>query len=691
MKQLVTRFGALFSVLLLTATAIFPAATAFAVGPNLVANPGFETASSTSSTTPAAWLQGKWGTNTATFTYDTSGYAGSRSGTVKLASYSSGDAKWYFNAVNVTPGATYTFSDWYKSTVATNLDAVVTTTAGTTAYYYVANPAASATWKQQVSSFVAPANAKQVTFFHSISKVGSLSIDDFSLTNNGGTTTPAPTPAPTPVPTAPTVAISAPTASTTVSGKTQTVSANASDAKAVSSVQFKLDGTNLGIADTVAPYSYIWDTTTATNGSHSLTAVATNSSNLTTTSAPASVTVSNVAPTPTPTPTPTPPVTPPATSNLITNSSVETATNNLPNGWASDGWGTNTRAFSYESTGQDGTRSVKTTVSAYTNGDAKWYFNPIKVTAGNTYAYSEWYKSNITSEVDAMVTLKDGSVQYIYLGAPAPATNWTKASYQYVAPANADTITFFHVVAKVGYVQSDNFSFATYTPAQLNRALVSLTFDDGWRSIYTNGLPALKKYGLVSTQYLNSEPIVGGYPDYMTYQMVKDYKTQGSELAWHTRSHADLAKLSATSIGTELNIPAAFLSGIGDTAGTFKNFATPFGSYNATAITEIKKFYGSHRSTDVGYNSKDNFDRYNIKVQNITKTTTPADVQGWINQAATTKTWLVIVYHEVDAGAADPTYAVTPTNLDAELNIVKQSGLAVKTIEQALAEIAPQL
>jgi peptidoglycan/xylan/chitin deacetylase (PgdA/CDA1 family) len=203
----------------------------------------------------------------------------------------------------------------------------------------------------------------------------------------------------------------------------------------------------------------------------------------------------------------------------------------------------------------------------------------------------------------------------------------------------------------------------------------------------------LKKYGLVSTQYLNSQPVVDGYPDYMTYQMVKDFKTQGSELAWHTRTHADITTLNATQLNTELTIPDAFLQGTGTTAADYKNFASPYGAYNSTSLSAVMAKYRSHRSTDVGYNSKDNFDITNIKVQNIEATTTPADVQNWVNQAIATKTWLVIVYHEVDSStsAEDKDYYVTPANLDSELNIVKQSGITVKTVDQALDEVTAQL
>src|SRR5439155_1767976 len=48
-----------------------------------------------------------------------------------------------------------------------------------------------------------------------------------------------------------------------------------SDNVGVSGVQFKLDGTtNLGTEDTLSPYSVAWNSMTATNGPHTLTAVA---------------------------------------------------------------------------------------------------------------------------------------------------------------------------------------------------------------------------------------------------------------------------------------------------------------------------------------------------------------------------------------------------------------------------------
>ncbi len=68
------------------------------------------------------------------------------------------------------------------------------------------------------------------------------------------------------------------------------------EALTVRGVQFKLDGANLGAEDKSAPYSVSWNTTTASNGSHTLTAVATDILGVQRTSQPVTVTVSNASP-----------------------------------------------------------------------------------------------------------------------------------------------------------------------------------------------------------------------------------------------------------------------------------------------------------------------------------------------------------------------------------------------------------
>ncbi len=95
--------------------------------------------------------------------------------------------------------------------------------------------------------------------------------------------------------TPPSVSITAP-GSGAVLGGTATISASASDAYGVSQVELLVDGTRVA-ADTSAPYSFQWDTRTATSGGHTLTARATDTYGNIATSAGVNVTVDNAAPT----------------------------------------------------------------------------------------------------------------------------------------------------------------------------------------------------------------------------------------------------------------------------------------------------------------------------------------------------------------------------------------------------------
>jgi beta-lactamase superfamily II metal-dependent hydrolase len=92
----------------------------------------------------------------------------------------------------------------------------------------------------------------------------------------------------------PTTSITAPLNNATVSGTTS-VAATATDNIGVTKVEFYLDGA-LKSTDTTSPYSWSWDTTTATNGSHALTTKAYDAALNVGTSTTVNVTVSNGVP-----------------------------------------------------------------------------------------------------------------------------------------------------------------------------------------------------------------------------------------------------------------------------------------------------------------------------------------------------------------------------------------------------------
>ena len=377
-------------------------------------------------------------------------------------------------------------------------------------------------------------------------------------------------------------------------------------------------------------------------------------------------------------------------TNLIPNPSLEVSGNGkAPDSWLSSNWGNNSAAFRYLPSGHTGSHSVRVRISSYTNGAANWYYNDVPITAGQPYRYDDWYQSNVDTEVDAEVVMNDGSTQYFWLGnVIASPSAWSKFSTIFTPPTDAKSMAIYHLIAKVGYLDTDDYSMAAYTPAQFNRGIVSLTFDDGWRSQYINGLPLLQKYNQIATFYIVTGFV--GRGDYMNKNMLQTLYNQGHELGSHTVHHPHLPRLSISRIDGELGDSQTSLrQWFGPSVAN--NFATPYGEYDTKVLTEIKKYYRSHRSVDDGFNSKDFFDIYNIKVKSVTSETPPSQILGWVNQAAQDHTWLVLVYHEIGASVGHDIYHTDTADVDQELNGIKQSGIAVETVDQALTEIQSQL
>lgn len=97
---------------------------------------------------------------------------------------------------------------------------------------------------------------------------------------------------PSPDTTPPKVSITSPGSGSGVFGRIN-VEALATDNVGIAGVQFQLDGADLGAEDTSGPYSVNWNTSTASNGSHTLTAVARDGAGNRAISAPVTITVSN--------------------------------------------------------------------------------------------------------------------------------------------------------------------------------------------------------------------------------------------------------------------------------------------------------------------------------------------------------------------------------------------------------------
>jgi hypothetical protein len=272
--------------------------------------------------------------------------------------------------------------------------------------------------------------------------------------------------------TPPTVSITVPAANATISGVT-TLSANATDNIAVASVQFKVDNVNTGAAITVAPYNYSLNTTTLSNGNHIVSAVATDTSSNSTTSAGVAVKVNNTATT-------VPSITSltPATGPVGTSVTIAGA-----NFGATQGTSTVTFNGVAAAASSWSAASVKATVpTGATTGT-------VVVTVGGVASNGVSFTVTVpapsitsltpaTGPVGTSVTIAganfgatQGTSTVKFNGTAATATSWSATSIKAAVPTGATTGT---VVVTVGGVASNGVSF-TVTGTVATPSITSLT------------------------------------------------------------------------------------------------------------------------------------------------------------------------------------------------------------------------
>ncbi len=142
--------------------------------------------------------------------------------------------------------------------------------------------------------------------------------------------------------------------------------------------------------------------------------------------------------------------------NLVPNASVDQVSGSLPASWQSDAWGTNSATFTHLNEGHNGNRSLKTEITSYTDGDAKWYFNPVAVTPNTNYTFQDYYKSNIASKVVLRYTLQDSSYSYAWIGNVAASSDWVQTNLSFTTPSNATQVTALHLIEGVGWLTVDD-------------------------------------------------------------------------------------------------------------------------------------------------------------------------------------------------------------------------------------------
>lgn len=228
------------------------------------------------------------------------------------------------------------------------------------------------------------------------------------------------------------------------------------------------------------------------------------------------------------------------------------------------------------------------------------------------------------------------------------------------------------------------------TPRLFEEPLITVTFDDGWESVYSQAAPILSEYNIQTTQYIL--PGVYDSHTYISLDQAKSLKGAGHEIASHTMTHPVLTTIPENDVVYQLTASKASLHKSGLVDGTM-HFAAPETAVNASVAGYIKKYYASHRNTyanfsdgidqyDINIRNETPFDQYEILAFSVKNTTTTAELNAAIDYARNNNGWLVLVYHQVDTTNAQ--YSVSPPVFRQQMKLVRDSNIKTATLGSVL-------
>ena len=150
---------------------------------------------------------------------------------------------------------------------------------------------------------------------------------------------------------------------------------------------------------------------------------------------------------------------------------------------------------------------------------------------------------------------------------------------------------------------------------------VCLTFDDGYRSIYSEAFPVLQEYGFTATLFLVVR-YCGRHNDWpgnlgslkraplLSWNEVKEMNRFGIECGSHTLTHPDLTRIAPRIAEEEiLHSKQEIEEKTGESSTVF---AYPYGRYNSTVQKMVRSHFSGACSTKLG-NVRTGADPYTMK------------------------------------------------------------------------------
>lgn len=281
-----------------------------------------------------------------------------------------------------------------------------------------------------------------------------------------------------------------------------------------------------------------------------------------------------------------------------------------------------------------------------------------------------WFGASLYAEIH----LADGSVAY-WNSIPNVGTfGWRWIGFNTgTLPAVNQPIDHIFVVPILGDANGqawfDDIAVKEY---ESGTGAVTIMFDDGELTAYSEGVPAMEHHGFKGTTAVITEMV--GEEEFMDWEQLRELQQKQWEIVSHGLTHTDLTTLSVKERRPELVRSKRVLERKGLVVN---HFALPYGAYNTDIMALGMGTYKSIRAYEQGANPAGTLP-WEVKVRGTTSATTAETVAEWVGEAQSQGKWIVIVFHKI-AQTGDDAYFTTPGNMEEMLQVIQDSGVEVVT------------
>jgi len=215
----------------------------------------------------------------------------------------------------------------------------------------------------------------------------------------------------------------------------------------------------------------------------------------------------------------------------------------------------------------------------------------------------------------------------------------------------------------------------------LDRPLVSFTFDDCPKSVLKSGLPLLEREGWLGTLYISMGRcgITNHLGLHMNRNDVKAAHKSGHEIGDHTFSHADATEISLEDFQADIDENQKRLAKLG--VPPSQTFAYPYGQ-----ITEsVKRAMGDRFKGARGITSRPHNRMVDLNQINSNRLYAGKEFDALMAQISRMKDnpgWLTIFTHDVQDKPSR--FGCTPAQIESVINAVKDIGADVMTVADAI-------